>query len=118
MSEYSHKEPPKLQPVGQHLLETRTQHQKGENEMNDNEAMLNITYNGMNGDLRDPVHFDATDAEIKAWATEAVRNGDVVGIDADPNVDFTDFVVDRFAAKDDLPARTSLRPKTPFGLSG
>jgi len=79
------------------------------------DALLNITVNGQNGDLRDPVSFDATDADVKAWATETVRNGGVPGINADPNVDFHDFVVDRFAAKDDLPARLMLRPKTPFG---
>jgi hypothetical protein len=69
----------------------------------------------MNGDLPDPVNFDATDADIKTWATEAVRNGDVPGIDADPNVDFTDFVVDRFVAKDDKGNRLFLRPKAAFG---
>jgi hypothetical protein len=81
------------------------------------EAMLNITVNGQNGNLRDPVSFEATDADIKAWATETVRNGGVPGIDADPNVSFHDFVVDRFAEKDGLPARLILRPKTPFGRS-
>lgn len=79
------------------------------------EALLNITVNGQNGNLRDPVSFNAADSDIKAWATETVRNGGVPGIDADPNVDFNDFVVDRFAEKDGLPARLILRPKTPFG---
>jgi hypothetical protein len=79
------------------------------------DALLNITVNGQNGNLRDPVFFDATDADVKAWATEAVRNGGIPGIDAVPNVDFRDFVVDRFAEKDGLPARLVLRPKTPFG---
>jgi len=83
--------------------------------MNDNEAQLNITWAGSNGDLRDLVFYDSTDADIKAWATEAVRNGDIPGIDADPNVDFYDFVVDKFSAKDDLPNRIFLRSKTPFG---
>lgn len=79
------------------------------------DALLNITVNGQNGNLRDPVSFEATDADIKAWAAEAVSNGGIPGIDADPNVNFNDFVVDRFAEKDDLPARLVLRPKTPFG---
>lgn len=79
-------------------------------------ASLNITVNGMNGDLPDPVMFDATDGDIKTWAAEAVSNGNIPGIDAIPNVDFTDFVVDRFAATEDRPAnRLMLRPKTPFG---
>lgn len=80
------------------------------------DAILNITVNGQNGELPQPVFFDATDVDVKAWAAEAVRNGNVPGIDADPNVDFRDFVVDRFSAKDTLPARLVIRPKTPFGL--
>lgn len=80
------------------------------------DADLNITYSGENGDLPDPVNFDATDGDIKQWATEAVRNGSVPGIAASPNADFTDFVVDRFAATGTLGARLSLRPKTPFGV--
>jgi len=83
--------------------------------MEENEARLNITVNGMNGDLPDPVQFDATDADIKAWATEAVAAGHVPGIDADPNVNFGDFVVDRFTAKDDQGNRLYLRPKAAFG---
>ncbi len=78
-------------------------------------AILNITINGQNGDARDPVDFDATDAMVKTWAEEMVHTGGVPGIDADPNASFQDFVVDRFAEKDDLPARLILRPKTPFG---
>jgi len=84
--------------------------------METNEARLNITVNGQNGDLPDPVVYDSTDADVKAWATEAVRNGDIPGIDADPNVDFGDFVVDRFDAKDDEPNRLYVRPKVPFGV--
>jgi len=79
-------------------------------------ARLNVTYNGANGDLPDPVTRDASDADIKRWATEAVRAGSVPGIPADPNADFTDFVVDRFPANEAVPvARCMLRPKTPFG---
>ncbi len=85
--------------------------------MENTEARLNITVNGMNGDLPDPVHFDAVDGDIKMWAAEAVSNGSVPGIDAVPNVDFTDFVVDRFAANDEEPTnRLMIRPKTPFGV--
>jgi hypothetical protein len=61
------------------------------------------------------VSYDATDEQIKTWATEAVRNGNVPGIQADPNASFLDFVVDRFPATEELPARLFLRPKTPFG---
>lgn len=83
--------------------------------MDETQARLNITYGGENGDFVDPVFFDAADSDIKAWATEAVRNGDVPGIPADVNADFNDFVVDRFSAKDDQPNRIMVRPKTPFG---
>ena len=79
------------------------------------DARLNVTHAGANGDLPDMVNSDATDEQIKIWATEAVRAG-IPGIPADPNADFGDFVVDRFAATADVPyARLLLRPKTPFG---
>lgn len=84
--------------------------------METHEASLNITVNGMNGDLPDPVAFDAPDADIKEWATEAVGNGSVPGIEAVPGVDFTDFVVDRFSANEERPNRLMIRPKTPFGV--
>ena len=84
--------------------------------MEAHEARLNITYGGQNGDLEDPVSFDASDGDIRQWATEAVRAGTVPGIPADPNASFVDFVVDRFEATDARPDRLiSLRPKTPFG---
>ncbi|MCK9567621.1 hypothetical protein M0R72_01565 [Candidatus Pacearchaeota archaeon] len=82
-----------------------------------NEAIVNVTWAGNNGDLRDPVSFDATDEEIRAWVTEAVRTGGVANIPADPNADFTDFVIDRYAATEETPfCRLFARPKTPFGL--
>ncbi len=82
----------------------------------EDQARLNITYNGSNGDLPDPVLADSTDAQIRTIATEAVRVGSVPGIPADANADFRDFVVDRFAATTDVPiARLALRPKVPFG---
>lgn len=78
-------------------------------------AQLNITYGGENGDYPDAVDFDSGDADVKQIATEAIQGGYIPGIAADPNVDLTDFVVDRFPAKDDLPNRLVMRPKTPFG---
>jgi hypothetical protein len=78
-------------------------------------AKLTITYNGQQGDLPDPVPYDATDGDLKQMATESVQGGYVPGIDA-AQVDFTDFVIDRFPARQDiLLNRISLRPKTPFG---
>ena len=86
-----------------------------------NYARLNVTYAGSNGDLPDPVAYDASDATIREWVTEAVRTGSIPGIPADPNADFRDFVLDRFPAPTN-PAEgerdynlLSIRPKTPFG---
>lgn len=83
--------------------------------MENTEAKLNVTFRGENGDLRDPVQFESSDADLKRWAAEAIAAGSVAGIDAQ-EADFTDYVVDRFAAREDLPNRLILRPKTPFGL--
>lgn len=80
-------------------------------------ASLNITFAGQNGDLPDPVLFDATDEQVRTMATEAVRAGGVRGLDLHATADFTDFVVDRVAAHDGLPHRLLLRPKTPFGAT-
>lgn len=79
------------------------------------EAVLNVTFSGQNGDLPDCVAFDAPDEQIRFWATEATRMG-VPGILADADADFSDFVVDRFRATEEIPYnRIFLRPKTPFG---
>ena len=81
-----------------------------------NEARLNITWQGQNGDLPDPVSFDSTDGDLFQFASEAIREGGVPGITADPNVNFTDFVVRRFTATPDVPFnRLMIQPKTPFG---
>ena len=79
------------------------------------EARVNITFSGENGDLPDPVKFDASDRDILSWVTEAIATGGVPGISRDPAADLTDYVVDRFAASGDLPNRLVARPKTPFG---
>lgn len=82
----------------------------------DDEARLNLTWNGQNGDLPDNIIFDATDAEIRAWAAEAIQAGSVPGINADRNADFSDFVVERYQSTDDRPWNVvMLRPKVPFG---
>jgi hypothetical protein len=81
-----------------------------------NEAQVNITWSGQNGDLPDPVAYDAPNGDVLQWAAEAIRNGDVPGISADTNVNFADFVVDRFNAKDNEPNKIVIRPKTPFGV--
>ena len=80
-----------------------------------NEAVVNITWNGQNGELPDPVSYDATPGDVLQWAAEAIQGGGVPGIDIDANASLQDFVVDRFNAKDDQPNRIFVRPKTPFG---
>lgn len=80
------------------------------------EAKLNVSIGGEQGDLDDPVNYDATDDEVRRWATEAIRAGNIRGISARSDADFTDYRVDRIDAKDGLPNRLSLRPKTPYGV--
>jgi len=78
-------------------------------------ANLNVTWNGENGNLPDPVPYNLTDQQVIEIAEEAVKNGDIPGINVDPNVDFDGFVVDRFNEQGDLGARIFLRSKVPFG---
>ena len=86
-------------------------------EIRADEARVNITWGGQNGDLADPVLFDSTDGDVKQWITEAVRTGGVPGISADPDADFTDFVVNRYEATEGVPFnKIVVRPKTPFGV--
>ena len=81
------------------------------------DAMLNVTWNGQNGELPDSVDYDSTDEELIRLAAEAVTTGSIPGIEATPDVDLQDFVVDRYMANEaeGLPARVFIRPKTPFG---
>ena len=82
----------------------------------EDEARVNVTWGGQNGDLPDPVSRDAADGDVKQWVTEAVRGGNIPGIAADHDADFHDFVVDRFGPTDARPHHLlSVRPKTPFG---
>jgi hypothetical protein len=93
---------------------------EGGNNMNDNiqadEARVNVTFSGENGDLPDPVHIDSADGDIKQWVTEAIQNGNIPGIPEAADADFTDFVLDRFKPTEARPYNLiSVRPKTPFG---
>jgi hypothetical protein len=74
-----------------------------------------VTYNGQNGDYPDPVAFDLADGDVRQIVSEAIASGYIPGIDRVEAPDLADFVVDRFAATDDLPQRLMVRPKTPFG---
>lgn len=88
------------------------------NDIKDTEARVNITYGGKNGDLPDPVFFQSTDGDVKNWITEAVRAGSVPGLDAAPNANFDDYVIERFAADAVRPYNLiQVRPKTPFGFA-
>ena len=78
-------------------------------------ARLNITWKGQNADLPDPINVDMDDATVLLNAQEAIKGG-LEGITADPTAALKDFVVDRFPATGDLPARIMIRPKTPFGV--
>ena len=85
------------------------------------EARLNITWNGVNGELPDPVPYDATEADLKAWAQEAIRGGSIPGIPADPQADLNNMpnnmvmVVDRFPAQGENMPNLFLRPDSPLG---
>lgn len=85
--------------------------------MEAHEAMLNVTWQGQNGEMTDPVPFDVSDGDVKIMATEAIRAGNIEGVGADMGANFDDFVVDRFESTGDLPNRLMIRPKTPFGLT-
>lgn len=79
-------------------------------------AILNCTWKNGNGELKDPIFKDLTDSDIKMLASEAIRSGDVPGITPDSDVDFTNFVIDRFDATPQSPLnKIFLRAKTPFG---
>lgn len=80
------------------------------------QARLNITYAGQNGDFIDPVPLDASDAVIRQWVEEALHSGSIPGIPATPSASLADFVVDRFAPNETRDhALIQIRPKTAFG---
>lgn len=78
-------------------------------------AQLNVTYNGQQGDLPDPVGYDLTDQQILDIVRETLPQG-IPGIDPVPNPDLYGWVVDRIPAHPQVPVdRILVRPKTPFG---
>lgn len=82
----------------------------------DNQARVSVTWKGQQGDLPDPVAYGAANGDVFQWVTEAVRAGDIPGIDADPDANFANFVVDRFDAHEEVPYnRLAVRPKTAYG---
>jgi hypothetical protein len=80
------------------------------------EARVNITFQGQNADLPDPVTFDTPDADIIRMVEEAVRGGDVPGLPEGPDAEFENSVVERYDANETTPYnRIMVRPKVPFG---
>lgn len=85
--------------------------------MRDDQARLNITFGGFNGDLADPIGAELTDGDVKQIAAEALAAGSVIGVPAHSGADLRDFVVERFAPTEGFAyTRILLRPKTPFGV--
>lgn len=86
--------------------------------LREDQARVNITYGGQNGDLPDPVHFESSDADIKTMLSEAMIAGSVPGIAPQGDINLRDFVVDRFGPTEQRPYNLiQLRPKTPFGIA-
>ena len=83
-------------------------------------ARLHVTYQGEGGYLPDMVGYDLGRDEIFRIATEAIRGGDIPGLSQDENVtvtSFSNYTLDRMAAKDGEPERIFLRPKTSVGTN-
>ena len=84
--------------------------------INPGEARVNVTWAGQNGDLPDPVSYDAPPGDVRGWVAEAIRTGGIPGIAADANADLRDFIVDKYPPTDVRPYNLiQVRPKTPFG---
>ena len=59
-----------------------------------------------------------SDADVKAWVTEALRAGSIPGLGAHANVDLHDYVIDRYKPTDGRPYNLiPVRPKTVFGVA-
>lgn len=82
--------------------------------LDERNAVLIIALDGELGECPEQVPYDAPEDDIRRWAAEAVSGGTVPGIDAQV-VDLTNFKVRRLPAKDGLPDRVMVRPKTEVG---
>lgn len=86
--------------------------------LQDYEAQVNVTWDNQNGDLPGAIAYDSSDDQIKRMVAEAIRNGNIPGIQAADNVNFEGYMVDRFPinpAQGRLVNRLMVRPKTAFG---
>lgn len=81
-------------------------------------AILNITYHGMSGDAPGEIDEGATDTDIRRFAEEIVRSGEIPGLQISGLEEgaFDGFVVDRLSDPTGK-ARFYLRPKVPFGVA-
>jgi len=82
---------------------------------NEKMAVLIIALDGELGESPDLIPYDAPEDDIRTWATEAIFGGTIPGIEAQ-EVDLTNFKVRRLPAKDGLPDRVMVRPKTEVGI--
>ena len=86
----------------------------------EDQAIVNVTYGGRNGDLPDPVRRDASKEAIRGWVEEALKTGGIPGIPADRYADLRNFVIDDPVIRD-VPGQEisvsyiTARPKTPVG---
>ena len=79
-------------------------------------AIVTITYNRQQGHMADPVPYDSDKEELLRIMTEAIQTGGIHGVAEDPDVDLTDYQVERVPAVDAIPVdRLVMYPKTPFG---
>lgn len=84
-------------------------------DINPTEARVNLTW-GQNYDLRDPVLYDISDADLKGMVAEIIRaGGDEIPADQDVGP-LSNFVVDRHGPTEARPWNLIvLRAKTSFG---
>jgi hypothetical protein len=82
--------------------------------MNENNVLINITWQGQSGNYVVRLDPGVDDATIRNLCEEAVRSGEVPGIRPNiPKHAFANFVIDRFHGGQ---ARFVVRPKVPFGV--
>lgn len=80
------------------------------------QARVNITHAGLNGELPETVFYRSDKEQIRAWVTEALRTGSIPGIPEDPRADIADYSIETFDADEATPYnRIFVRPKTVFG---
>jgi hypothetical protein len=78
-------------------------------------AILNITYRGRSADAPYAVDDRAADIDVRRFAVELIRSGELGIVDRNLAGDaFRHFVVDRYTGPDGV-LHIYLRPKVPFG---